>query len=53
MATRYMIRKKNLSVDSIIDTPEETLSQWISTVNSPDKKAKHIKDLTNILKYKY
>ena len=42
-ATRYLIHEKNLSVDTVLNTPEETLSEWISKVHFHRRKAKFIK----------
>ena len=52
-ATRYLITEQNLSVDTVLNTPEETLSEWISNVHFHRRKAKFIKETTQILKDKY
>jgi len=45
-----MVDEHNLSVDTILKTPEATLNQWISKVGFHNRKAKHIKEATKILK---
>ena len=52
-ATRYLIDQQSLSVDTILQTPEETLSEWISNVHFHNRKAKFIKKTTQILNDQY
>ena len=41
--TRYLIDNHNLSVNTILNTPEATLAQWISNIPFYNRKAKFIK----------
>lgn len=52
-ATKYMVDEHDLSVDVIMKTPEQTLNKWISKVGFHNRKAKHIKEATKILKEKH
>ena len=48
-----MVDEHNLSVDTIMKTQEATLNKWISKVGFHNRKAKHIKEATKILKDKH
>ena len=47
--TQYMVENHNLSVKTILKTPEATLNKWISKVGFHNRKAMHIKKTTQIL----
>ena len=49
----FLIFEKNLSVDTIMNTSEEELNQWIAKVGFHNKKAVYIKKTTKILKEEY
>ena len=44
--TRFLIQEKNLSIETILETKEEDLNEWISKVGFHNKKAKYIKKAT-------
>ncbi len=44
-----MVDEHNLSVKVIMDTPVETINQWISKVGFHNKKAEYIKKATKII----
>ena len=48
-----MVDNHDLSVETVLKTPEATLNQWITKVNFHNRKAKHIKQTTQILKDRY
>ena len=43
---RFLVESKNLSIDTIINTKEEELNEWISAVGFHNKKAIYIKKAT-------
>ena len=48
-----MVDNHNLSVKTILKTPEKTLNQWIARVGFHNNKAKYIKKTTEILAEKH
>ena len=51
--TQYMVDNHNLSVKTILKTPEKTLNQWIAKVGFHNRKAMFIKQATKILAEKH
>lgn len=51
--TKSLVVDHNLSVDTILKTPEATLNIWIGKVGFHNTKAKHIKKTTELLKEKH
>ena len=50
---KYLIEEKNLSIETILKTPELELNKWISAVGFHNKKAKYIKEATKIISEKF
>ena len=51
--TQYLVREKNLSVATIVQTETEDLNQWIAKVGFHNKKAVYIKKATQIINDKH
>ena len=51
--SRFLIEEKNLSVKTILNTAEKDLSEWIRKVGFRNKKAKYIKEATQIIHEQY
>lgn len=47
---RYLVDEKKLTIDVILNTKEQDLNSWISKVGFHNKKAKYIKNATEIIK---
>ena len=48
-----LIKDKNLSIDTILNTSIDEIKTWISKVNFKNRKAKHIKEATEMIQNKY
>lgn len=46
---KYLINQQQLSIHKIIQTPELELNKWISQVGFHNKKAKYIKEATQMI----
>lgn len=50
---QFLVKEKNLSVETILNTDKALLSQWISKVHFHNKKADYIKRSTQIIQDKH